>query len=405
MGYVVNKIREDFPAINQEIRSKPPIYFDNACMTLRPRQVIEAMNKYYTLHPSCHKRAVHYFGEMTTKEYDKARDAVRDFIGAKESKEIIFTKNATEAINIVAGSFPFQKGDTVLSSELEHNSNLLPWQLVCKNKGLIYKIFSLNQEFMFDLDKFKEILDQGVKLVCIFHTSHITGYSLPIAEIIKISHSHGALVLVDGAQSAPHQSIDVRALDVDFFAFSFHKMLGPTGMGCLYGKKTLLENMSPVLIGGETVEDVNYNSFTLSPVPDRFEAGLQNYAGAMGVTAAIKYLQNIGLDSLNEHLTCLNTYITNEIAAMPEIKILGPKDPELRGGIVNFYIKDMDSGELSILLDQTNNIMTRSGVHCCHAWYKKHNWPLSLRASLYIYNTLDEAKIFVDTIRKIVRYF
>jgi len=399
------KVREDFPALSQITKGKPPIYFDNACMTLRPRQVVEAMNKYYFEHPSCHKRAVHKFGEMTTQEYKKAREAVQKFIHAKESQEIIFTKNTTEAINLVANSFAFKRGDVILTTELEHNSNYLPWQIVCKKQGLELKRFTLSQDLTFDLDKFKTVLSSGVRMVSIFHRSHVTGYALPVEEIIKLAHESRSLVLIDGAQSAPHQHIDVQKLDADFYAFSFHKMLGPTGMGCLYAKKELLENMSPYMIGGETVDDVDYDSFVLSKLPDRFEAGLQNYAGAMGVTAAISYLTRIGMGNIHQHITNLNEYITNEIQAIPKVILLGPQDPHLRGGIINFYIQDMDSGELSILLDQTNNIMTRSGVHCCHAWYKRNNWPPTLRVSMYFYNTMEEANIFVETLKKIVQYF
>lgn len=405
MNYDPEEIRKDFPALNQTMQGKPPIYFDNACMTLRPKQVVDAMNKYYFVHPSCHKRAVHKFGEMTTEEYGKAREVVRRFIHAKESQEIIFTKNTTEAINLVANSFSFKSGDVILTTELEHNSNFLPWQVVCKKKGLEHKIFSLSQDLTFDLEKFKEVLVSGVKLVCIFHTSHITGYSLPVDEIIKLSHVYGALVLIDGAQSAPHQDIDVQKIDADFFVFSFHKMLGPAGMGCLYAKKALLENMSPFLMGGEMVDDGDYNSFVLAKIPDRFEAGLQNYAGAMGAAAAIKYLGAIGMKNIQQHMFQLNKFITDEIMDSPKIKLLGPWDPKLRAGIVNFYIEDMDSGELSILLDQTNNIMARSGVHCCHAWYKERQWPPTLRVSLYFYNTMEEAKRFIETLKKIVRFF
>jgi len=267
------------------------------------------------------------------------------------------------------------------------------------------KTFSLSQDLTFDLDKFKSALNAGAKLVAVFHTSHITGYSLPINEIVRLSHQHGALVLIDGAQSVPHQNIDVMKLDADFFVFSFHKMLGPSGMGCLYGKKVLLECLEPTMMGGEAVDDVDYNSYLPSKIPDRFEAGLQNYAGAMGVTAAIHYLKSIGMNRIYKHISQLNEFVTNEISGIPEIKLLGPRDARVRSGIINFYIEGMDSGELSILLDQANNIMTRSGVHCCHPWYKKNKWPETLRVSMYLYNTSDEAHIFINTIRKIVRHF
>lgn len=401
----VEQIRKDFPALQQTIKGKTPIYFDNACVTLRPQQVIDAMSRYYTTHPSCHKRAVHKFGKLTTDEYLKAKEMVRQFINAKETAEIIFTKNATESINLVAHGFPFKSGDGVLTTDMEHSSNNLPWQMLAKRTGTQNRTFSLSPEFTFDIQKFKAALEKGVKLVSIFHTSHVTGYTLPIEDIITCAHDHGALVLLDAAQSIAHRPIDVQTLDVDFLAFSFHKMLGPSAMGCLYAKKYLLEDMSPFLIGGETVDDVDYNSFVLSKVPDRFEAGLQNYAGACGITAAIQYLNDIGAHNISQHLTELNTFISSEIKNLPRIRLLGPQEARLRAGLINFSIEGMDSGELSILLDETYNIMTRSGVHCCHSWYKKYRLPPSLRTSLYLYNSKEEAEILLETLKKITRYF
>ncbi len=405
MAYCIEKIRDDFPALHQLIRGKPPIYFDNACMTLKPSEVIEAMNDYYFIHPACHKRAIHKFGEMTTLRYQRAREAVREFINAQEPQEVVFTRNTTEGINLVAHSFPFKRGDVVLTTDLEHNSNLLPWQVLSKTRGTIHKVFPLSHDFTFDLRRFEDVLGQGVKLVSVFHSSHITGCVLPVKDIIRLSHQYGALVLIDGAQSVAHQKIDVLELDADFFAFSFHKMFGPTGMGALYAKRPLLENMPPFLVGGETVEDVDYTSFILSEIPDKFEAGLQNYAGALGAEAAVKYLIKVGIEAIRRHELKLNSFITGEILGLPKFKLLGPEDPALRTGIINFFIEDMDSGEVSILLDRTNNIMVRSGVHCAHAWYKKYNLLPSVRVSLSFYNTIEEAKIFVQTLKEIIKHF
>lgn len=405
MPYDIERIREDFPALNKPISGKLPIYFDNACMTLKPKQVVEAMNEYYYNHPGCHRRAIHKFGELTTLRYKKARESVQKFINANEPCEIVFTRNTTEAINLIANSFPFKKGDTVLTTELEHNSNLLPWQVLARKKGIIHKVFSLNDDMAFDLERFEKILAQGIRLVSVFHTSHVTGITLPIKDIVDLSHNYGALVLIDGAQAVAHKKIDVQDLDIDLFAFSFHKMLGPTGMGALYAKKDIFESMSPFLIGGEAIDDADYNSFVLSELPYRFESGLQNYAGAIGAEAAIKYLEAVGFGRINEQEFQLNEFITREISRLSRIKLLGPRQPGLRGSIINFYIEGIDSGELSILLDKTNNIMLRSGVHCCHAWYKKHNLPTTLRAAVYFYNTSEEAEVFIRTIKQISRYF
>lgn len=403
MSLDVEKIRQDFPAINGP--GKAPIYLDNACVTLRPQQVIEAMNQYYAEHPSCHRRSVHKFGKRTTEGYEQAKKTLQKFINANDHSEIIFTKNATEAINIVAHQFPFKPEDVILISDLEHNSNFLPWQVTAKQQKLTLKMFSLGADLTFDMDKFKAQLKSDVKLVSVVHTSHVTGYTLPLKEIIELAHDHGAFVMVDAAQSAAHIPLDVQELDVDFLAFSFHKMLGPSGMGCLYAKKKHLEAMNPFLMGGETVDDVSHNSYVLAPIPERFEAGLQNYAGALGVSAAVTYLENIGMEQVHQHIQSLNEYISNELGQMAKVHLIGPASAEHRSGIVNFYVDDMDSGELSIILDQTHNIMTRSGVHCCHAGYKRYRLPESLRASLYVYNTMDEAKVFVDTIQKIVQFF
>ena len=405
MAMNLDNIRDDFPPLIPDPGEKPPVYFDNACMTLRPRQVIEAMNEYYVSHPSCHKRAVHQFGRLTTRQYDKAREAVRKFIRAREAREIIFTRNTTEAINLVARSFPFRKGDEFLTSDMEHNSNFLPWMVTGRQLGLTHRTFALSADGTFDLDAFKAALTPAVKLVSVFHTSHVTGYSLPVEQIIALAHNQGALVMLDGAQSVPHQDVDVQALDADFLAFSFHKMLGPSGMGCLYARRTLLEKMEPFLIGGETVDDVDAHSFVLSKIPDRFEAGLQNYAGAMGVTAALQYLKDVGMQNIREQTLRLNKYITGEILRLPKVSLHGPREPELRSGVVNFHIENFDSGELSLLLDQSSNIMARSGVHCCHSWYKIKQWPPSLRISAYFYNTLAEAEFFVETLKKILQHY
>ncbi len=403
MSLNVESIRADFPALQD--KKARYIYMDNACVTLRPQAVIDAMNAYYTSHPSCHRRSVHKFGRQTTSKYEEAKRSVRDFIRAEDADEIIFTRNATESINLVANEFPFSDGDSILTSDLEHNSNYIPWLVAAKTRGLKHKIFSLSDDLSFDRDKFVKQLQTGVKLVSVVHTSHVTGVTLPLKEIIELSHDHGAFVLVDAAQSVAHKPIDVQALDVDFLAFSFHKMLGPSGMGCLYAKKKHLQAMHPFVVGGETVDDVSYNSFVLTKIPERFEAGLQNYAGACGVTAAIDYLRQVKLENIQAHVADLNQYITDAIGGLDKIRLIGPADSAARSGIINFAVEGMDAGELSILLDQTSNIMVRSGVHCCHAGYKRYRLPESVRVSLYLYNTRDEADTLIQTIKQIVEHF
>lgn len=405
MGLDTASIRKDFPALAASVKGQPPVYFDNACATLRPVQVIDAMDVYYREHPSCHRRSIHKFGKATTAAYEKAKKAVQKFINAKDPDEIVFTKNATEGVNVVAHGLTFQPGDIILTTTLEHNSNYLPWQLVAKKADAKLQTIALNDDLTFNMEKYRTLLTDNVKLVAVPHKSHITGYTYPVEDIIRLAHDKGAVVLVDAAQSAAYNDLDVQSMDADFMVFSFHKMLGPSGMGCLYGKKTYLENLTPLFIGGETVDDVSHNSYVLTKVPERFEAGLQNYAGAMGITAAVAYLQQVGLAPVRQHLVGLNTLITEAMEGLPKIRILGPADPAQRGGIVNFIMDDMDSGELSILLDQTDNIMGRSGVHCCHAGYKRHNLAASLRLSFYMYNTEQEVVLLADRLKKIARFF
>ncbi len=405
MPFDVEAVRKDFPSLEQQVKGRAPVYFDNACMTLKPRQVVEAMNEYYFKHPSCHNRAVHAFGERTTQRYNQARKATADFIGAGSAEELIFTRNTTEGINLVANSFKLSKGDVVLTTDMEHNSNLLPWQQLVQKRGIVHTIVPFQDDFSLDLELLESKLKQGVKLVSMVHTSHVTGHTIRAAEIIGLAHRYSAKVLLDCAQSASHHVLNVRELDVDFLTFSFHKILGPTGMGALYVKEDIMEDLDPFLVGGETVHDVEYHSCVFSAGPERFEAGLQNYAGAMGAQAALRYLTDLGIEKVHRHLVKLNRIITEGIIALPRIRLIGPPAPEDRAGIVNFSVEGMDCGELSILLDSTKSIMTRSGVHCCHSWYHKQELGPTLRASLYAYNTGEEAELFVQTIKDMASYF
>jgi cysteine desulfurase / selenocysteine lyase len=404
-SYDVSAVRGDFACLSEGRGA--PIYFDSACVTLKPRQVVEAIVSYYNEHPSCHKRAVHKFGAATSRRLDEAREAIRRHLNAPKTGEIIFTRNTTESINLVANAFRFKQGDVVLTTDAEHNSNLLPWQFLQKHGKVAHRTIAIPVDAaLADLSELKRELANGsVRLVSVFHTSHVTGMSLPIAEITALAHQHGALVLLDAAQGLAHHAIDVSALDVDFLALSFHKAFGPSGMGALYGKTDLLERLDPFLVGGETVEDVDYRSCELSAVPARFEAGLLNYAGALGSARALQYLDELGIAKVRAHELELNTFITERLASLSNVRVLGPPEPAQRGSIVNLQISGMDAGELSILLDKTNHIMTRAGVHCCHAWYRKHDLPATLRVSLSAYSTLGEAKVFTDTMEQMLRHF
>ena len=402
----VEKIRADFPVLQEKLKGKPIVYFDNACMALRPKQVVEAMNEYYFKYPGCAGRSIHKIGEMVTEKYEAARKRMAKFIGAKEDKEIVFTRNTTEGLNLVANAFDFKSGDVVITSDREHNSNLLPWQLLAKRKGIKHEIVFSAQDMTFDLGEFErkvQSVGDKLKLVSIVHTSNLDGYTLPIKEIIDITHGAGALVMLDGAQSVPHKEIDVRKLDVDFLAFSGHKMMGPSGIGVLYGKYSLLENLQPFLIGGDTVKDTTYDTHVMLNPPEKFEAGLQNYAGAMGMAAAADYLDKIGRTNVASHETKLNEIITEGIKDIKGLGIIGPADPKLRGGIVSFNIKGMFPHDIAIMLDDTANIMIRSGAHCVHSWFNAHAIRGSARASLYLYNTKEEAELFIEKLKEIAQ--
>lgn len=405
MSLDVLKIRRDFKCLEQKVNKKPVIYFDNACMTLKPNQVIDAMNEYYYNYPGCHGRTFHRFGKLTTEKYQESREIIADFLGAEKAAEIIFVRNTTEGINLVAHGIDFKEGDAVVVLNTEHNSNLLPWQYLKYNKKIEHRIVELNHDLTFNMDNYKKALDKKVKLVSMGHCSNLSGVCIPAEEIIKVAHDYGALVMLDGAQSAAHHEINVKAMDVDFFVVSFHKLLGPSGIGVLYGKEKLLNKMPPFLLGGETVNDTTYESFALSPIPDKFEAGLQNYAGAMGAAAAAKYLRQFSYKDIYDHIVNLNGRITEKLLTLPDVTIIGPKDPSIRSGIMNFVIKDMKALEVAHILNESNNIMVRAGMHCVHSWFNAYNIPHSLRASFYIYNNAEEVDVFFENLKNIIKFF
>jgi cysteine desulfurase/selenocysteine lyase len=398
----LEKIRGDFPILENGIGGKPIVYFDSACMSLRPRQVMQVMNEYYEEYPACAGRSVHKLSKKVTDKVAEARRTIAKFLGARKDEEIIFTRNTTEGINLVSRSLKLNRGDAVITSDREHNSNLLPWQLLSKRSGVEHKIVYSTDNMEFDLEKFEGMMSDKVKLVSIVHTSNLDGYTLPAGEIVKIAHEHGALVMLDGAQSAPHMPLDMRRLNVDFFALSGHKMLGPAGTGVLYGKYELLEKMEPFIIGGSTVQDSTYDSYVLLKPPEKFEAGLQNYAGSMGLAEAARYLERVGREKIEKHEKELNKFISERLMQMEGVSIIGPKQVELRGGSVSFNVEGMDFHDIAIMLDESN-IMVRSGQHCVHSWFNAHKIPGCVRASLYLYNTKEEAEKFLNAMTEIAK--
>jgi len=403
MALKVDRIRADFPILNSE---KPPIYFDSACMTLRPQQVIDKINEYYVEYPGCAGRSLHRIARAVTENYALARDNVRRFFNAGQPEEIIFTRNTTEAINLVSRGLGFKKGDCVLTTDREHNSNLMPWLMLSERSGVSHKVVGSNSDNSFNMDNFEKMMDRNVKLVSMVHTSNLDGYTIPAEKIIKIAHDHGALVMLDGAQSAPHKKVDFKKLDVDLFACSGHKMLGPSGIGMLYGKSEVLGNLNIYNAGGDTVVDTTYSGYKLAGLPERFEAGLQDYAGAIGFSAALDYLRVLGFDDILRHETNLNRLMTEGVKDIEGLKIIGPSDPAERSGVMSFTVDGVSPHDIVMLLDESSSVMMRSGAHCAHSWFNSRGLKDgSARASAYIYNTEDEVRVFVESLKKAVDFF
>jgi len=398
----VERIREDFPFLKQKINGKPVVYFDNACTTLKPKQMVDAVVEYYTEYTGCAGRSIHKISKKTEEKFEESRNKVAKFINAK-NEEIIWTRNATEAINLVAKSFDFKKGSKVITTNLEHSSGLIPWQ-VLSEKGIINLDFVLcNNEGEFDPEKFKEKLDKNTKLISIIFSSNVTATTTPIKDIVKIAHDNNSLVLADGAQAVPHLSVDVKKLDLDFLVFSGHKMCGPTGIGCLYGKKELLEKLTPFIVGGETITDADLRSHVFDKLPYRLEGGIQHYAGAIGMGAAVDYLRKIGMDDIEKYEKDLSKEMTEGLLNIPNLSLIGPKVWKRRNALASFVVKGINPHDIAMILDH-DNICIRSGMHCAYPIHKFLNEPKgSARASLYFYNTKEEIKLFLEKLNYIVK--
>lgn len=402
-----NAIRKDFPVLSQKSGGNQLVYFDNACMSLRPEQVVSKIVEYYHDYPGCGGRSYHRISRKTTEEMEKARAEVQRFINAKKPEEIVFTKNTTEGLNLVYNSLPLKKGNAIITTDKEHNSNLLPVQMLVKNKGAVHIIAETAsaESPEFPLDKLSELLrkDRSVKLVSMAGTSNLDGTTIPIREIAKLVHESSALLMIDGAQYVPHYETDVRKLGVDFLAFSGHKMMGPSGTGVLYGKEELLNSLPPFLTGGETVTDSTYTTAQFEKAPHRFEAGLQNYAGIIGLGEAARYVRKVGPGSIAAHEFAINKRITEALLPEKKLTLVGPESPELRGSIFSFNIEGMSSHDVAMILDSSKNIAIRSGAHCVHSWFNAHSLKGCARASFYAYNTLEEANAFIEAVRAIIR--
>ncbi|CAK7047025.1 cysteine desulfurase [Tissierella sp.] len=400
------EIKKDFPIFNQQINNNELVYLDNGATTQKPIQVIDAMSNYNKVSHGNPHRGAHQLSIRATEEYDLAKEKVREFINAKDIEEIIFTRNTTESINLIAYSYGrefIKENDEIVLAISEHHSNILPWQRIAKEKKAVLKYMYLDEEGRISLEETKKKITNKTKIVSIAQMSNVLGVIHPLSEIIDYAHNKGSIVVVDGAQSTPHMSVDVQHLDVDFFVFSAHKMLGPMGIGVLYGKKELLESMPPFLMGGDMIEYVYEQEATFAPLPHKFEAGTQNVEGAVGLKAAIDYLQNIGLDNIHKHEKILVEYALEKMLYIPYVNIQGPKDLDTRGGIISFTIDDIHPHDIASILD-SYGIALRAGHHCCQPLMRYLDVPATSRISFYLYNTKEDIDQFIEGIKNVRKW-
>ena len=410
--YDLKKIREDFPILSREVYGKPLVYLDNAATTQKPLCVLDAMREeYLNVNANVH-RGVHYLSQQATDLHEAARETVRQFINARKTEEVVFTRGTTEAINLVASSFclsQMKEGDEVLVTEMEHHSNIVPWQLQAMQRGIVVRHLPITDDGQLACcdgsaccDAIATYLTEKTKLVSIAHVSNVLGTINPVKEIIRAAHERGIPVLVDGAQSAPHMKIDVQDLDCDFFAFSGHKMYGPTGIGVLYGKEEWLEKLPPYQGGGEMIDKVTWERTTFERLPFKFEAGTPDYVATHGLATAINYLSSVGLDTIEAHETELTRYCMEQLQTIEGIKIYGPQEPH--DAVVSFNVGDIHHLDMGTLLDRLG-IAVRTGHHCAQPLMDRLGISGTVRASFALYNTKEEVDILVAGIRRVAQMF
>ncbi|WML25050.1 cysteine desulfurase [Neobacillus sp. OS1-33] len=403
----IKDIRSLFPILDQEVNGKPLVYLDSSATSQKPLQVIEAIEKYYREINSNVHRGVHTLGTRATDAYEGAREKVRKFINAKSTQEVIFTRGTTTSLNTVAASYAaanLKAGDEIVITYMEHHSNIIPWQQVAKKTGAQLKYIPLQADGTISLDDVRATITANTKIVSVMQVSNVLGVINPVKEIAQIAHDHGAIMVVDGAQSAPHMKIDVQDLDCDFLAFSGHKMCGPTGIGVLYGKKHLLENMEPIEFGGEMIDFVQLQESTWKELPWKFEAGTPIIAGAIGLGAAIDFLNEVGLDQIAEHEHKLAAYALEKMAAVEGMTIYGPLDAAKRAGLITFNLSDVHPHDVATVLD-AEGIAVRAGHHCAQPLMRWLKASATARASFYLYNTEDDIDKLVEGLVKTKEYF
>ena len=406
----INKIRDDFPILTRTINGRPFVYFDNASTTQKPLSVIKKISDYYSFYNSNIHRAVYQVAEEATNAYESTRNKVCKFINATSLEEIIFTRNATEAINLVAYSWGrknIKKGDIILLSEQEHHSNIVPWQILAKEKKAIIKYLKINKRGNLSLNELESYLDKyrnKIKLLSLCHMSNALGNIVPMDEIVGIAHEYDIPVLVDGAQSVPHIKTDVTGMNSDFLVFSAHKMLGPTGVGILYTKKNILEEMDPFICGGDMIKEVHKDNTSFNDLPYKFEAGTPNIADVIGFSAALDYLTGIGIENVRRHEIDLTKYAIQLMSELKHIKLYGDINLNNRGGIISFNLGDIHPHDLATILNNFG-IAIRSGHHCAQIMMEKLDVSATSRASFYLYNTKEEINIFINALDEAIKLF
>lgn len=403
----VQEIRKDFPILQRRTHdSVPLVYLDSTATSQKPLAVIEAMDRYYRNSNANIHRGVHTLAEEATAQYEQAREKIAKFINAPSPRQIIYTRNTTESINLVAHTWAranLKAGDLVILTEMEHHSNLVPWQMLQMERGIELDFIPVTEDGLLDLDVYKSLLSRGPKLVSFTHMSNVLGTINPVAEIIRLAHEAGAVTVVDAAQSVPHLKVDVQALDADFLAFSAHKMCGPTGIGALYGREKLLESMPPFMGGGDMIKVVHLRSFRANTLPHKFEAGTPAIAEAVGFGAAVDYLTSVGMDNISAHEHEIIEYALERLEEIPGVKLFGPA-ADKKGGVAAFTLEDVHPHDVAQVLDR-DGIAIRAGHHCAQPLHEKFGIPATSRASFYLYNTKDEVDLLVNGIYQVRKYF
>jgi cysteine desulfurase/selenocysteine lyase len=404
-AFDVGKIRQDFPILQRQVHGKPLVYLDNAATSQKPQRVIDTLHRYYAEENANIHRGVHYLSQQATQAYEDARLKVRHFLNAPSEREIIFTRSVTEAINLVAfcyGRKYLQAGDEIVISAMEHHSNIVPWQILCEEKGTILRVVPISDAGEFLLDEYDKLLNARTKLVAVTHVSNALGSITPVREIIRLAHRWNAPVLIDGAQAVPHFKVDVQELDCDFYGFSGHKLYGPTGIGILYGKAKLLEAMPPFQGGGDMIRSVTFEKTIYAPIPAKFEAGTPHIAGGIGLGAAIDYLESLDMDAIQSYEQDLLDYAMEAVAAIPAVRIYGTARD--KAGVISFAIEGVHPHDIGTILDQ-EGIAIRTGHHCAQPVMDRFGVPAMSRASLAFYNTKEEIDALVAGIHKVKEVF